>query len=405
MRFALFCDDSRAKPLIDGVASGAGGHQLVCAVRITPQADLLLHGRAGVRFVDHWEDLLTAKDIDAVIVGGSDDSILEGAKQLATAGTPLLFLPRSDQQSTFIYELNLIRDDNHVVLWPIFWHRFDIAARRLKQAIDDGELGRIQFLELQRAVHQSTPGAPITPTVVDNELLADVDVPRWLMGDYDQITCLQTAASEVGIQMQTVVLAGRSLPETNWSINSTSGPDPWKLTVRGEKGIAVLKKCDASNAWIFERDGDRVEGDERDTVGNALTAFSLSMKKEQELAGTTTIQDPTPNRTWDDLVKCFETVDATHRSLKRRRTIELHFESMSERSIFKTQMTAIGCSLLMATFFLTLAYLGIASLIPLPSWALIGLRTLVFAPLILFLLAQLLLPLTRPSSAELTANG
>jgi hypothetical protein len=35
-----------------------------------------------------------------------------------------------------------------------------------------------------------------------------------------------------------------------------------------------------------------------------------------------------------------------HRSLKRRRTIDLHFESTSERSQFKTQMTAIGCGVL-----------------------------------------------------------
>jgi myo-inositol 2-dehydrogenase/D-chiro-inositol 1-dehydrogenase len=103
-------------------------------------------------------------------------------------------------------------------------------------------------------------------------------------------------------------------------------------------------------------------------------------------------------------VKCFETIDATHRSVRRRRTIELHFEPMSERAIFKTQMTAIGCALLVATFLLTLVYLGIASLIPLPGYALIGLRALVFGPLVLFLLAQILLPLTRPSSAEKTST-
>ena len=44
--------------------------------------------------------------------------------------------------------------------------------------------------------------------------------------------------------------------------------------------------------------------------------------------------------------------------------------------------------------------IGIASLVPLPRGVLIGMRTVVFAPLILFLFAQILLPLTRPSSAE-----
>jgi hypothetical protein len=102
---------------------------------------------------------------------------------------------------------------------------------------------------------------------------------------------------------------------------------------------------------------------------------------------------------WPELVKVFETADATHRSVKRRRTIDLHFEPMSERAIFKTQMTAMGCGVLIATFLLVLMYLAIASTIPLPHAALIVLRTLIFAPLGLFLLLQLLYPLTRPSES------
>jgi hypothetical protein len=45
-------------------------------------------------------------------------------------------------------------------------------------------------------------------------------------------------------------------------------------------------------------------------------------------------------------------------------------------------------------------YLAIASTVPLPEMALLLLRTLIFAPLGLFLLLQLLYPLTRPSEAE-----
>ena len=103
---------------------------------------------------------------------------------------------------------------------------------------------------------------------------------------------------------------------------------------------------------------------------------------------------------WGELIKCYETLDASHRSVRRKRTIELHFEPMSERAIFKTQMTAIGCGLLIATFLLTLCYLGVAAVVPLQPSVLIVLRALVFAPLVIFLLAQILLPLTRPSSNE-----
>ena len=399
MRFALLCDDRLAKPIVDALARNAEGHRLTHAVLVTPQSDVLLHCVENVRFVDHWEDLLLAKEIDAVIVGGSDATILDGAKQLAAAGIPILFVPRADQGSTFAYELSLIRDDNHVSIWPLFWHRFDSAAIRLKQAIQNGELGRIQFLQLQRVVSQSSPGIPISQSVVDEELLHDIDLPRWLIGDYDQVTALRTAATTEGVLMQSVILAGRSLPESNWSINGDNGQSQWKLTVRGEDRFAVLTRDELLRRWVCDFEGVLTEGDERKTAGAALQAFASSVRQAESSAGDTLLE-PTARGGWSELVKCFETVDATHRSVRRRRTIELHFEPMSERAIFKTQMTAIGCGLLVATFLMTLAYLGIASLVPLPTWALIGLRTLVFGPLVLFLCAQVLLPLTRPSSTE-----
>ena len=399
MRFALFCDDLLAKPIVDALGSGFDGHQLSHAVRVTPQSDNLLHGQSNVSFLEHWEDLLVARDVDAVIVGGSDQQILEGTKQLAAAGIPIVFIPRAAQGSTFAYELSLIRDDNNVLLLPLFWHRFDAAVMRLKQAIQAGELGKVQFLQLQRMIGQASAGIPISQAQVDDELLHDIDLPRWMIGDYDQVTGLRTAASNDGVLIQSVVLAGRSLPESNWSINSVEGASDWKLIVRGEQGVATLRRDGTSRRWICEIARERVEGNETVTARAALTAFATSMA-DTARASKDNQSVPETRDVWGELVKCYETVDATHRSVRRRRTIELHFEPMSERAIFKTQMTAIGCSLLVITFFLTLIYLGIASLVPLPPTVLVILRTLVFAPLGLFLAAQILLPLTRPSSAE-----
>jgi hypothetical protein len=63
-------------------------------------------------------------------------------------------------------------------------------------------------------------------------------------------------------------------------------------------------------------------------------------------------------------------------------------------------MTALGCAVLMGTLVLMLAYLAVASVVPLNGTLLVVLRTLVFAPLVLFLIAQLLLPLTRAAKAS-----
>lgn len=397
MQFALLCNDPRATPVIDALAAHVDGNRLCLAVQLNSQVGDQPFARPPGSYVQHWEDLLVAKDLDAVLVGGIDSQILDGAKQLAAAGIPLLFAPQAAQGSTFVYELSLIRDDNHVTLYPLLWHRFDAAVVQVRNAIRDGRLGRIQFLQLQRSLSRPSSNTPISQTDVDAELLLDADLLRWMIGDYDQVTSLRTAATNEGVLVQSVVLAGRSLPEATWSINAVEGPPQWKLTVRGEHGIAELSRNDPSRYWVCEIDGQFLQGDERSTARSLLEGFAASIP-DLTTKGDTSSRAVSDE--WGELVQCFETIDATHRSVARRRTIELHFEPMSERAIFKTQMTAIGCGLLVATFLLTLCYLGIASLIPLPPMVLIAMRTIVFAPLVVFLVAQVLLPLTRPSSSE-----
>ena len=393
MRFAVLCDDPAALPLLETLQTRLDGHTLRFVVRFESQANAIDDRLKSVPAVSRWEDLLAATEIDIVLAGGNDPQMFEGVKQLATAGIPILFVPHASQGSTFIYELSLIRDDNHVSLYPMLWHRFDTAAVHLRNLIRNGELGTVQFLQLERSVPQPIASAPISLATVDREFLPDADLLRWLAGDYNQVTALRTAATDNGVMMQRVVLSGRALPEANWVIAPAADDAQWKLTVSGERGVALLKREPGAAAYVCEFDGQRIEGNPRITGTNLLAALVTHLEGQDQT--TTASSEP-----WGDLVQCFETVEATHRSVRRKRTIELHFEPMSERAIFKTQMTAIGCGLLVATFLMTLVYLGIASVVPLPSRVLITLRMLVFAPLVLFLAAQILLPLTRPASKD-----
>ena len=62
-------------------------------------------------------------------------------------------------------------------------------------------------------------------------------------------------------------------------------------------------------------------------------------------------------------------------------------------------MTAMGCGVLTFMMFGMVAYLVIAQLTSLPGWVLHTARILWIAPLIIFLLAQFLLPVARDRSA------
>ena len=438
MRLALLCDDPAVVPWLDAMAGGSA-HEVVVAATVSPRGSELLRGRAGIRLTSQWEELLIARDIDAVLVGGSEPSLLEAVRQLATAGQSILFLPQAAQGSTFLYELGLIRDDNRVRLFPALVHRRDPALVRLRSVLRDGSLGTVQLIQFEREVSGceemsrdregavvshchaplphgrgsntsqplsgSSPTGALPQAVVNAALLPDIDLLRWLSGDYDQVTALRTGAANEAVLMQTVTLAGRGLPEATWHVQSTDGIEVSRLTVHAERGRTVVERDPVSNEWVLtEPGGAQVVGNRVASARELLDEFAAS------LTGSAASAE------WPELVKDFETLDATQRSVTRRRTIELHFEPMSERATFKTQMTAMGCGVLVGTFLLLLAYLALASLVPQSpkfgdppdGWELMrsGLflaRAVVFAPVAIFLVLQLLYPLTRPTSGATNA--
>jgi hypothetical protein len=63
-------------------------------------------------------------------------------------------------------------------------------------------------------------------------------------------------------------------------------------------------------------------------------------------------------------------------------------------------MTAIGCAVLTFMMFGMVGYLIIAQLTTLPNWILHTARILWIAPLVIFLIAQALLPVARERSGE-----
>ena len=100
MEFALLGEDAVATSLVRAIG------------------DCAEHGI--VRGEAEWEQLLVDDAVDAVIVAGCEQDVLDGAKQLAAAGVPLLVVPHIGQGAGWVYELTLARDDSGVVLMPAF---------------------------------------------------------------------------------------------------------------------------------------------------------------------------------------------------------------------------------------------------------------------------------------------
>lgn len=418
MNFALLGDDPRILSLLRAIRSRAD-HSLTHIHGVDPRSDV---GRvvAGARSVAAWDELLAKDGPQAVIVAGDGDDLLAAARRLLGEGKPLFVLPCIGQAASFVYELTLDQADTGVVLAPIFPPRSHPLVMKLA-GLTGGELGSLLHVQLERRLIPNA-GRLLTAEQLDRAFLADADLLRFLGGEYDQVTALRSGDPTSGFSLASVTLAGARRPQAVWSASVASESEPsWKLTVLGQAGMAVLSgdpdrevlKLDlrVSGAMSTAMALDTEMGRDSLEVVEAVLAVESSGVNTSESAAAaegrelmTVVESalstgkPVPN--WSDLTRLFDWLDATRRSLRRRRTIDLHFEELSERSQFKSQMTAIGCGVLMFTLVALVVYLMLAQMVNLNVTLKNVLRFAIFAPLGLFLIAQLLLVLTRPRQSE-----
>ena len=348
---------------------------------------------AMMRDISGWEQLLADDNVEAVIVAGCEPGVLDGAKQLAAAGIPLLVVPHIGQGAGWIYELTLARDDSGVVLLPAFAHVDDPAVTALGGVLAEGTLGRLLYIQVERTCERAADGRLFEVREVDEFLLPDVAVLLHLFGEYSRVTALHSGVVDGRVAAASVTLAGTGLPEVTWSLQAASGKFGWQMTVTGEQGVAVLTGGDEAGGMRLDVRGETVVAGDGDDLA-VKSAEAVLDRFARKISGDAVWPD------WSDLTRTFEIVEATHRSVRRRRSIDIYFETQSERSQFKTQMTAIGCGVLCLTLFAVIGLLMIGALFNVPPIVMHISRVLVFLPVFVFLGLQLLVFIAKPTSRD-----
>ena len=364
MNFALLGDDPAALPLIEAVQQT--GHRLV---RVALVDSLRQKCEAiGSLAQGRWEDILIDSAVDAVIVSGNSDDVQAAAKQLASSGKPLLIVPQADFGTGCGYELSLIRDDSQVVLMPAFVHRADAELLSLSSKLVSGELGNVRRIQIEVELASSSASTSLlSEREIEAASVTDIDVLRWLGGNYDQVTSLRSGHTEHGCSQATLTLAGSGLPDATWTARRDGVPS-WRLTIETDQSTQTVERHlpenDRDQTCRTGTPARRVPSDRQQIDGQECPSYESLMPTtliESFVAACRREQPAQPD--WPDAVRVFDVLDAARRSLRRRRTIDLHFETLSERSQFKTQMTAMGCGLLLLTLFLMLGLLGLGSML------------------------------------------
>ncbi|MDZ4684777.1 MAG: hypothetical protein SH850_06765 [Planctomycetaceae bacterium] len=372
MRWGVWCDDVAAGPWLKALARETPAPTFV-AVRATPADDAVWHAIAGVEFIADWPTLLIDRTLDAVFMTGTSNDRLAAMRQLAEQDRPLWIWPDAQHGLPFAYELALIANDRTTPLHGVWRHRCDPVLQAVVARHRQGDFAGIEHIEFARTIRGDGIADGDASIAMQQRLLSDLDLVRWLGGHATRVTALRTTGPNGRLWKQSALLAAESGPGVSWT------------------GEIVAGAASGARVHLHNRDGGLV------LVENAAGQWSA-----EGVSATTIETREAASVPWTEVVRVFEWFDACEHSLERRRTIELHSEPASERTVFKTQMTAIGCGVLMATLLFALLYLAVGATIgdpqEAPSWVLIAfnvLRLLVFAPLAIFLIAQLLLPLTR----------
>ncbi|HET6328749.1 MAG TPA: hypothetical protein VFG04_28960 [Planctomycetaceae bacterium] len=363
MKFALIGDDPEILPLLSAIAASPT-HRLDCATLVGSLDARLREVAPTVRVLPRWDAIVTTGQIDAVLVCGSDEVVLEAAKQLASAGSRLLILPRSAQGSTWIYELSLIRDEGNAWIAPIFIDRTLPGFQRIRAALDTGALGRPLYLRIDREIKaQSDAAGPVLPKeTVEDALLHDVDLLRNLGGDYSRVTAGLSGAFDNHVAAAAITLSGEALPEATWMVRGTASSPRWSLVIAGEKGEISVTGAGDPAAWSVRTEriavspADLNESHWLDEgaallagIERLLAPRSEPSRLDTERSEVVVSRERTDAAAWTDLVRAFEVIDAARVSVRRRRAIDLHSETASERNLFKSQMTAFGCLTLTLT--------------------------------------------------------
>ncbi|MFO1095967.1 MAG: hypothetical protein U0992_22075 [Planctomycetaceae bacterium] len=163
---------------------------------------------------------------------------------------------------------------------------------------------------------------------------------RQLGGDYSRVTCRAIRLSGDRIAMLSVTLAGDGLPEATWRLSVGNGRRPSRLTFTC-KGRRIAQRGPVAQ---MPADGQPADA--------GLRWLEIV---EQRLSPSSDVPR------WSEVIRAFDIVDAARRSIRRKRTIEIGSEAISEVRQFKSLMTAAGCGVLTYTLFGVIAALLIGA--------------------------------------------
>jgi len=293
---------------------------------------------AGVPVARDLDDALARPGIDTVIVGGPIEQRGEALRRAAAEGLAIICLHPPGADSEAYYQVALSRSETGAVIVPDLPLRLHPGLAAIRRAASTGLLGAFRGVRIE------------SPSVGEGIDLARVvfprliDVVRALLGDIEALTATGDPPGDqpdLELIVQLRAPLGRKAELRIWS-----GPDePSRLSLLAAAGSLTLEFDPRFQqpARLIRRASSPADHREELAPWDAHEAiFSVLAASRARHAGPDL---PSPNL--HDATRAMELAEATTRSLRRGRTVDLHYETISEEASFKSVMTTTGCVILL----------------------------------------------------------
>ncbi|WP_406697231.1 Gfo/Idh/MocA family oxidoreductase [Singulisphaera sp. Ch08] len=281
-----------------------------------------------------FDDALAMAGVEAVLVGGDHEVRVEWLRRVAAVGLPAICLHPPGDDSEAYYQVALSRAETGAVLVPDLPARLHPGVTVLRRALADGDLGAF------RGIRHESSAEPGDGDLTRHLFSRIVDLVRSLLGEVEAVTGTGDPPGQRPDQSLVVQLRG---PEARRAeVRIVAGPaEPARLIVSGDQGSLTLEyePTFKKQARLIRRTSGGEQSVTELVPWDPHVAILAVL--EQSMAGS----DARPNLL--DGTRAMELAEATARSLRRGRTVDLHYEEISEAGNFKSVMTSTGCMLLL----------------------------------------------------------
>ena len=371
MRFAIVGECVEAVFLAEAIHTSTE-HQILTACVSDTLALAMTERGIGYSLVSSSEEAILHPKCDAVLIAVADvDRSMAMVRQASQAGCHVVVIPPQNVSTAFSFELHLLLDESEKGIVPLTGRWYV----KLPEPPVEAESG----------VQQLSMSFPLVPDELSQYQLRGVDALCACGFTFSQVTGLDMPGADGRLLSRSITLAAsaaseRNVPPATLSFTSEAVSDEVAIIVKESGGQnhrcrTALPSPEMGRDHEFQR--------------------QVLERVTERLADAEACQ-----RGMEQFSNTLEMIEGLEKSLRRRRTVDVYLDGVSERSAFKTQMTAIGCGVLTWLMLGLVAYLIVAKVADLPPTVLQIGRIIWIAPIVLFLLAQLLLPLARERSGK-----